>query len=188
MSQTNMCANMKCLVKCGAVLAGYMIAVIAASAAVAVRVANTQGLDAQASAGMYAFGDLILFLGVFGILALFPTGLALYFLRRFERFWTVFSAAALAFSVTGLCAALVIAIASTQPSRSAWGVLAAIGFWRMLIAPLLALAFVLSTFIASIRCARLTLLGATLIEGATGTYTLIFWFVRPFLNNLFYGG
>ena len=168
---------MKCLVKCGAVLAGYMIAVIAASAAVAVRVANTQGLDAQASAGMYAFGDLILFLGVFGILELFPTGLALYFLRRFERFWTVFSAAA-----------LVIAIASTQPSRSAWGVLAAIGFWRMLIAPLLALAFVLSTFIASIRCARLTLLGATLIEGATGTYTLIFWFVRPFLNNLFYGG
>ena len=97
-----MCANMKCLVKCGAVLAGYIIAWVAASTAVAIRVADTQGPDAQASAGMYAFGDLILFLGVFGILELFPTGLALYFLRRFERFWTVFSAAVLAFSVTGL--------------------------------------------------------------------------------------
>ena len=44
-----------------------------------------------------------------------------------------------------------IAIASIKPSRSAWGVLAAIGFLRILIAPLLALAFVLSTFIASTR-------------------------------------
>jgi hypothetical protein len=34
---------------------------------------------------MYAFGDLLLFLGVFGVLALFPTGLALYFLFRAFR-------------------------------------------------------------------------------------------------------
>jgi hypothetical protein len=33
---------------------------------------------------MYAFGDLLLFIGIFGMLALFPTGLGLYFLvRRF---------------------------------------------------------------------------------------------------------
>jgi hypothetical protein len=42
----------------------------------------TQGSIAQASSGMYAFGDLILFIGVFGVLALIPTGLAAYFLLR----------------------------------------------------------------------------------------------------------
>jgi hypothetical protein len=36
----------------------------------------------QASSGMSAFGDLVLFVGVFSVLALFPTGLMLYFLVR----------------------------------------------------------------------------------------------------------
>ena len=58
-----------------------------ASAAVAVRIANTSGPDAQASAGMYAFGDGLLFIAVFSAVAIFPTGLALCFLRPCRWFW-----------------------------------------------------------------------------------------------------
>jgi hypothetical protein len=68
---------MKALAKIGVVLAGYVAAVLAASAAVAVRVAHTSGPDAQASAGMYAFGDGLVFIAVFSAVAVFPTGLAL---------------------------------------------------------------------------------------------------------------
>jgi hypothetical protein len=56
-------------VKCGVVLAGYVAAVLAAAAALEVRLLDTQGPDAQASAGMYAFGDAMLFLAVFGFAA-----------------------------------------------------------------------------------------------------------------------
>jgi hypothetical protein len=37
--------------------------------------------DAGGADGMYAFGDLILFLAVFGFLALLPTYAAIYFFR-----------------------------------------------------------------------------------------------------------
>jgi hypothetical protein len=70
------------LAKIGWVTGGYMLACLAAYAVTYAYQTLTQNAAAQASAGMYAFGDLFLFLGVFGILALFPTGLALYFLVR----------------------------------------------------------------------------------------------------------
>jgi hypothetical protein len=49
--------HMKGFVKFGVVLADYVAAVLVAGVAVAIRIANTSGPDAQASAGMYAFGD-----------------------------------------------------------------------------------------------------------------------------------
>ena len=64
------------------VIGGYVLACLAAGAAVYVNGLFTQDPAAQASAGMYAFGDLILFIGLFGFLALFPTGLGIYFLVR----------------------------------------------------------------------------------------------------------
>jgi hypothetical protein len=73
--------SMSRLTKSGLVLGGYLLACLLASSVVYVYQLLTQDA-ARASAGMYAFGDLILFLGVFGILSLFPTGLALYFLWR----------------------------------------------------------------------------------------------------------
>jgi hypothetical protein len=68
------------IAKLGLVIGGYVLACLAASAAVYVNQLLTPDAAAQASAGMYAFGDLVLFIGVFGFLMLFPTGLALYFL------------------------------------------------------------------------------------------------------------
>jgi len=70
------------LTKIGFVLSGYVAACLVASAVVYVYERLTQSAAAQASAGMYAFGDFLLFLAVLGILALFPTGLALYFLLK----------------------------------------------------------------------------------------------------------
>ena len=74
--------KMSKLAKLGLVIGGYVAACLAASGAVYVNGLFTQNAAAQASAGMYAFGDLILFVGIFGVLALLPTGLALYFLLR----------------------------------------------------------------------------------------------------------
>ena len=73
------------LTKLGLVIGGYVAACLLASGVVYVYELLTNTAAAQASSGMYAFGDLLLFVGMFGILALFPTGLALYFLLRAFR-------------------------------------------------------------------------------------------------------
>jgi hypothetical protein len=75
-------SKMSRLAKLGLVLGGYVAACLVASGAVYVYQLFTQDAISQASAGMYAFGDFILFVGVFGVLAFLPTGLALYFLLR----------------------------------------------------------------------------------------------------------
>ena len=105
--------DMKALVKFGVVLAGYVTAALVASAAVAVRVANTSGPDAEASAGMYAFGDGLLFIAVFSAVALFPTGLALCFLRPYRWFWVAISVTAMAIAGTAILAASVYAVAAS---------------------------------------------------------------------------
>ena len=68
--------------KFGLVIGGYVAACLIATGAIYVYQYFTQDTTSQASAGMAAFGDLILFIGTFGALALIPTGLALYFLIR----------------------------------------------------------------------------------------------------------
>ena len=75
-------SKMSTLAKIGLVIGGYMAACLSASAVVYVWQLYTQDASAQASAGMYAGGDLLLLIGVFGVLAFFPTGLVVYFLLR----------------------------------------------------------------------------------------------------------
>lgn len=70
------------LTKLSLVIGGYVLACVAAGGAVSVYQWFTQSAAAQASAGMSAFGDLLLFLFLFGMFALVPTGLGLYFLLR----------------------------------------------------------------------------------------------------------
>jgi len=84
---------------------GYVAAFLLAFAAVAIRVATTSGPDAQASSGMYAFGDALLFVAVFAVTALAPTGAALFLLRPYPRFWAVLSTLGFAVAVTGVTAA-----------------------------------------------------------------------------------
>jgi hypothetical protein len=68
--------------KVGLVIGGYGMACLVACGVVYLWQLMSQGPAAQASSGMYAFGDLILFLGLAGLLMLLPTGLAVYFLVR----------------------------------------------------------------------------------------------------------
>jgi hypothetical protein len=44
---------------------------------------------------LFAFGDDLLFLGVFGVAAVVPSGAALFFLRPYRTFWLGLSVAAL---------------------------------------------------------------------------------------------
>ena len=74
------------LAKLGLVIGGYVLACLVAGITVYIYQRLTQDAAAQASSGMFAFGDLLLFIGVFVFLMLFPTGLALYYL--FKKFQT----------------------------------------------------------------------------------------------------
>ena len=72
--------------KVGLVLGGYAGACLIAIGVLYVYQQLTGSAAAQASSGMYAFGDLLLFVFVFVVLALIPTGLALYLvIRKFLR-------------------------------------------------------------------------------------------------------
>lgn len=70
------------LTKVGLVIGGYVLACLIAIGVVYIYEWSIPAAASQASSGMYAFGDLILFIGVCGFLALFPTGLALYFVFK----------------------------------------------------------------------------------------------------------
>ena len=71
---------MKPLLKVAIVAGGYLLAILLACAAVALHMALTSDSGAQASGGMAAFGDLVLFIAVFGAVALVPTGAAFFFI------------------------------------------------------------------------------------------------------------
>jgi len=71
---------MKPVLKVAIVAGGYLLAFLMASGAVALHAALTSESGAQDSGGMSAFGDLVLFVAVFGAVALVPTGAAFFFL------------------------------------------------------------------------------------------------------------
>jgi hypothetical protein len=71
---------MKPVLKVAIVVGGYLLAFLMACAAVALHSAFTAESGSQASGGMSAFGDLVLFVAVFGVVALVPTGAAFSFL------------------------------------------------------------------------------------------------------------
>jgi hypothetical protein len=155
------------------ILAGYAAALLVSFAAFYVwRKINP---SPDASGGMQAFGDSLGFLGLFGLLALIPTALALFFLRPFEKFWTAFSIACLALAATGPVAALMM---SRTPSSSSAALIGLFGLLKVLGAPLFGLAFLLCTAIAPTRRSRWVLLTATMIEFAVGGYAFFFLFMK----------
>jgi hypothetical protein len=166
-------------VKVGLVVAGYIVAFLIASAVVGIYVASTSGPDRQGYGGMYAFGDSLLFLAVFGVAAVPPTGAALFFPRSYRSFWLALSVAALVIAATGLAAFIDYVAARTAEADSilhAWSALAVL---RILVAPLFALAFFLSVLFAPNRSSRIALLVATVIEAAVFAYVAVIW-LHPF--------
>ena len=167
---------MRPLAKVGLVAAGYAAAFGLASAVVAVYVAATSTLDRQTYAGMYAFGDSLVFLGVFGVAALVPTGVACFFLRPYPAFWRLISIAAVAMAAiaaAALAAYLVGQGAPATSSMSAWGAVAVL---RILVAPMFALVFLVAGVIAPRRGPRFALLGAGAVEAAAFVRVAAAWF------------
>jgi hypothetical protein len=173
----------KPLLKPLAVLVGYSAALLAACVAVYIRQLNTQGPDAQASAGMYAAGDAMLFISVFGSVALVPTGLGLYFLRPLRIFWNLLVVTVLALAATGpVCAVALELVRHLGSAPTFLQVLTALGVMRVLGSLLLAPAFLLSACLAPTRFPRWALLGATAVEGLVAAYAVVHWFIVPGLH------
>jgi hypothetical protein len=173
---------MKPFLKVGVVAVGYIAAVLVASVAVGIRLANKSGADAQASSGMYAFGDALLFVAVFAGAALVPTGAALFFLRPYRHIWTVLSALGLSVAVTGLTAAALFAI-GRHAAPSPLATWAGLSVLRILVAPLLALTFLVCTVLSPYRFPRLAFLAASVMEAAVSAYGGFVWFVPLFFHR-----
>jgi hypothetical protein len=159
--------------KLGLVAAGYVVAFVVATASVALYVASTSGPDRQASSGMYAFGDSLLFLAVLGVAAVPPTAAALFFLRPCHSFWRVLAIAALVIAATGLTALVVCLVARAADASAAAQSWSGYAVLRILVAPLFALAFLLSGVFAPRRPARIALWAATVSEAVVFAYWLI---------------
>jgi len=153
--------------KAGIVVGGYAAAFLLASAAVAIRLWMTaNNKDAVASSGMYAFGDSIIFIFVFGVAALVPTGLVLFFLRPVRLFWTVASIGALVFAATGIGASLLFWTTRSQPpGTSLLAQAAALSLERIIVAPLFTAAFLICAGFAPATGPRRAFALAALCEG-----------------------
>jgi hypothetical protein len=167
---------MRPLAKVTLVGLGYIGALAIASAGVSLYIAATDSPDRDTYAAMFAFGDSLLFLGIFGVAAVVPTGAALYFLRPYRAFWRVLSIAAVGIATTGVAAFCVfLAMRKTDPNSvaSVWPALAVL---RVLVAPLFALAFLVSALFAPSRVPRNALLIATALEAFASLYYAVMWF------------
>ena len=157
--------TLKMLIKPSMVVAGYVAAFLVADAALYLRELRMPA-EAKTSVGMYAFGDLILFVEVFGVSATVPTALALYFLRPFRKLWLVFSIGCLTLAVTGLIAApVVIWTHSLRADADVWQALASVGILRTLLSPMLVPSFLVAAVAAPTWHCHWTLLAAMAMEG-----------------------
>ena len=173
----------------GAVLAGYAFALLAAFGACYYRELQFQQAHIDTSGGMYAWGDLIAFSAIFGPLALLPTGLALYFLRRSQKFRTVLSIVSLPLAATGLAALFsIVLVGGRYVQHPVWRDLATLGLLRVYPAPLLFVVFIICAFIAPTRRCRRLLLSAAGIESpaAACAFYFIAWLpVWAMLHRIF---
>jgi hypothetical protein len=157
---------LKTFIKPAVVLAGYVAAFLVAAAALYWRELQMPA-EAKTSAGMYAFGDLILFVEVFGVSAAVPTALALYFLRPFRQLWLAFSIGCLGLAVTGLMAVPLVSWAHRlQTDVGAWHALACLGILRTILSPVLAPSLLVGVPLAPTWRCRCFLLAAAAMEGA----------------------
>jgi hypothetical protein len=163
-------------VKIGIVIGGYILALAGASAATYIQELSTRGTDPQASQGMFAFGQSMLFLLVFGGLALIPTVLAVYFLRSSEKFWNGFAVLCLAFSITGIIVVIANAMMNANLlhiSNSSAAVVSLFGVLRAFGAPLLIVGFLVLAVIAPSRRPQIFLLASAGLEILGELYVLV---------------
>ena len=170
------------LAKAGIVIGGYAVAILLAICAVALHVKLTSGPEGDASSGMYACGDALLFVAVFGIVSTIPTGLAFVFLRQCRSFWVACSVVALFVASTSLATVVLNVLAprvTLGAFLNAWETLA---FPRIFLSPFLAASFSLSALIAPEARYRWYLFGAACMEGVSSVYGFFHWFAPLFFQ------
>lgn len=167
--------------KIAIVVGGYGAAFAAAAGAVAVRVALTkEAPDAIASSGMYAGGDVLLFLAVFGAVALVPTGAGLVFARASPRFGAVLAGGASAVALSGALAVILFAQPSGRSEQGAvLAIAAALAVLRLLGAPLVAAGLAFAALVAPSAGSRRAVMLALAIEGLVCLYDGFHFLVAP---------
>jgi hypothetical protein len=173
---------MRPIAKVGIVVGGYALAFIAACAVMAAYVALTSGPDRQNYAGMFAFGDGLLFLGVFALAAVPATVAGLFFLRPFRSFWIALSVLALSIAATGLASMAVYIALRHVPPNDPHSIWSAVAVLRVLIAPCFALGFLVAAAVAPGRGSRAAFLVSFAAEGVTYTPFVLMWFQASFLR------
>lgn len=162
--------------KAGIVLSGTAVAFAVAWTAVWLRLQATQGPVAQASSGMYAFGDSVLGVGVFGLLEVVPLALALYWLRPVTRFWSVLLWGAMPLALTGWLALATLVLSTAYSSVPM--LLAELRFGLM---PLGALGFLVCALFAPRPRPRWLLVAAAVSDAGIFTGIVLVHFVLPTL-------
>lgn len=131
--------------------------------------------DQQTMGGMIAGGEMVYGSGVFFLVALAPTALALWFLRESKAFWTAFSLALLALTLAGLGATIFFVTvrvpAGPQPMPLLFVELLALA--QMLGSPLWAGGCALFAWLAPARGSRRRLIAAAAIEVVIGGFALV---------------
>jgi hypothetical protein len=166
--------------KIALVIGGYIVAFVAAFAFVSIYVAVTSGPDRQGSDGMYAFGDFLLFLGVFVLSAVPATVAALVFLRPYRPFWRVASILALGIAVTGIAALIGYLLPGSTNTNAFLGAWSSLSPLRILLAPLCAIAFLLCGLLAPALSYRVAFLSATAIETVVFCSGVVLILFHPF--------
>ena len=163
--------------KAGVVTAGYIAAIVAGVVAGWMYDARAARLPYDTSGGMYAGGQMMTSLAAFLVVALAPTLLALWFLRRHEPFWNGVAVASLGFAGAGLLAVLTPLVAHTPTTNVALMIVELLGLSQLLGVPLWLVALVLFAFLAPSRATRRKLVAAAAIEVVIGACALVHWFV-----------
>jgi len=164
--------------KVGVVCLGLAVAFLLACLAVFLRQLAIPGPDLQASSGMHAFGDLLFGIAVFGLLALIPIGLTLYWLRPVARFWSVLGGAAVLSALSG-----VLALAANMASRDSTSGWIFLTDARVGLMPLNALNLAACALFAPRIRVRWLLLAAAASDGAIFTGVVLVKFVLPALGQ-----
>jgi len=160
--------------------AGYVLAFLVASGVVAVHVALTLGPDRDLYGGMHAFGDLLLFLVVFGAAAIAPTAASVFLLRHSALFWAIATTFALALAATYLASVaawfLALHFPGSIPEHTIWE---AITIPVFVTSPFLFACFLGAT-LAAAGAYRFLLALAAAMQGVCASYALV-WLISLLL-------
>lgn len=160
--------------KLALVIGGYAMALALAVLSVAIYDLRFSEADNQAMGGMIAGGEMMLGFAVFCLVAIVPTGLALWFLRGNRRIWSAFSAAGLAFAIAGLAAVLMpLAARGAMATVPALVFVGLLGIVQMLGSPLWIGGFLLFAALAPAGDLRRRMLLAAAIETAVAACALV---------------